>query len=173
MAEQPGFAFQVAHAALALAASGDRDGLATMLQQLQRTAEQGDLFTREMVVPLVQGIADFAQGEYAKSAYLLEPVCPQLVRIGGSHAQREVFEDTLLEAYVRAAQFDKAEAMLAERLARRASARDTFWLGRVQAGRGQRAQAKASFDAAAQNWHMGDEASPEMTALHRLVTTLN
>jgi pentatricopeptide repeat protein len=103
----------------------------------------------------------------------LEPVGPQLVRIGGSHAQREVFEDTLLEAYLRAGQFDKAEAMLAERLERRTSARDTFWLGRVQAGQGQREQAKASFDAAAQSWRLGDAASPEMTTLNRLAATVN
>ncbi len=141
MAERPGFAFQVAHAAFALAASDDQDGLTMMVGHLQRTASQGDLFTREMVVPLVQGIVAFAQGQYARAAQLLEPVCPQLVRIGGSHAQREVFEDTLVEAYLRAEQFDKAEAMLAERLARRVSARDTFWLGRAQAGRGQHTQA--------------------------------
>ncbi|ETW97425.1 MAG: hypothetical protein ETSY1_22700 [Candidatus Entotheonella factor] len=173
MAEKPGFAFQVAHAALALAASEDHDGLEMMIGHLQRTAEQGDAFTREMVVPLVQGIVDFAQGEYAKSAQLLEPVCPQLVRIGGSHAQREVFEDTLLEAHLRAEQFDKAEAMLAERLARRPTPRDTFWLGRVQAGRGERTQAKASFDTAAQGWRLGDAASPEMTSLNHLAAAVN
>ena len=173
MADKPGFAFVVAHAALALAASGDRDGLAMMLNQLQSAAEQGDPFTKEMVVPLVQGISDFAQGAYAKSAQWLEPVCPQLVRIGGSHAQREVFEDTLLEAYLRAEQFDKAEAMLAERLARRTAPRDIFWLGRVQAGRGQREQARASFDAAAQSWRLGDAASPEITALNRFADAVH
>jgi hypothetical protein len=94
-----------------------------------------------MVVPLVQGIVAFAQGAYAQAARWLEPVCPHLVRIGGSHAQREVFEDTLLEAYLRAEQFDKAQAMLAERLTRRATARDTFWLGRVQAGERGRGEA--------------------------------
>ncbi|PON10786.1 hypothetical protein C2W62_48245 [Candidatus Entotheonella serta] len=121
MAEKPGFAFQVAHAAFALAATDDRDGLTMMLEQLQHKAEEGDAFTQDIVVPLVQGIVDFAQGDYAKSAQELEPVCPQLVRIGGSHAQREVFEDTLLEAYLRAEQYDKAEAMLTERLERRAT----------------------------------------------------
>jgi tetratricopeptide (TPR) repeat protein len=166
MAERPGFAFQVAHAAFALAASDDQEGLTMMLTHLQRTASQGDLCAREMVVPLVQGITDFAQGQYARAAALLEPVCRQLVRIGGSHAQREVFEDTLVEAYLRAEQFDKAEAMLAERLARRASARDTFWLGRAQAGRGQHTQAQGSFATAAQGWRLGDTTSPEMTALH-------
>jgi TolA-binding protein len=63
--------------------------------------------------------------------------------------------------------------MLAERLERRASARDTFWLGRVQAGQGQREQAKASFDAAAQSWRLGDVASPEMTSLNRLAATIH
>jgi len=173
MAEKPGLAFVVAHAALALAASDDQDGLTMMIDQLRSAAEQGDLFSRDMVVPLVQGIVAFAQGAYSQSAQLLEPVGPQLVRIGGSHAQREVFEDTLLEAYLRAEQFDKAEAMLAERLARRTSPRDTFWLGRLQAGQGQREQAKASFDAAAQSWRIGDVASPERTALNRFAAAVN
>jgi hypothetical protein len=143
-----------------------------MLQRLQSMVEQGDRFVQDIVLPLVQGIAAFAQGEYAQSARLLEPVCPQLVRIGGSHAQREVFEDTLLEAYLRAEQFDKAEAMLGERLQRRASVRDTFWLGRVQTGQGRRAQAQASFDTVAQGWRDGDPTSPEMTTLHRLAAVV-
>jgi tetratricopeptide (TPR) repeat protein len=173
MAEKPGLAFVVAHAALALAASDDQDGIAMMLSQLQQTAEQGDLFTRDMVIPLVQGIVEFAKGDYDKSAALLEPVCPQLVRIGGSHAQREVFEDTLLEAYLRAEQFDKAADMLAERLERRTFPRDNFWLGRIQAGQGQGEQARASFAAAAQSWRGGDAASPEMMALNRLAATVD
>jgi tetratricopeptide (TPR) repeat protein len=167
MAEHPGFAFQVAHAAFALAACEDHAGLTMMLEHLQRSASQGDRFIRDMVVPLVQGIGDFAQGEYARAAQALEPVCPQLVRIGGSHAQREVFEDTLLEAYLRAEQFAKAAAMLEERLTRRASVRDTFWLGRAQAGQGQSTQVQASFTAAAQGWCLGDATSSEMVALQR------
>ena len=144
-----------------------------LMDRLQRTAKQGDRCTREMVVPLVRGIAAFARGEYATSAQLLEPICPQLVRIGGSHAQREVFEDTLLEAYLRTEQFDKAETMLAERLARRIFPRDIFRLGRVQAGQGRREQARASFAAAAQSWHVGDTASPEMVALNRFAAAVN
>jgi tetratricopeptide (TPR) repeat protein len=166
MAEQPGFAFQVAHAALALAASNDQDALTTMMDHLQSTAEQGDAFSRDMVVPLVQGIVEFAQGEYAKSAQLLEPVCPQLVRIGGSHAQREVFEDTMLEAYIRAEQFDQAEAMLRQRLAQRESVRDTFWLGRVQGARGQTLEARDSLNQARNAWQGGNADAPELGRLN-------
>src|SRR5215510_4677887 len=67
VAEHPGFAFQVAHAACALAACEDHAGLTMMLEHLQRSASQGDLFIRDMVIPLVQGIGDFAQGEYARA----------------------------------------------------------------------------------------------------------
>ena len=50
------------------------------------------------------------------------------MRVGGSHAQWEVFEDTLLQAYLRAGHFERAEALLRRRLARRSSARDVVWL---------------------------------------------
>jgi pentatricopeptide repeat protein len=56
-----------------------------------------------------------------------------LARIGGSHAQREVFEDTLLETYIRAGMYDEAKSMLDERLSRRSSVRDTYWMGRLEA----------------------------------------
>ena len=50
----------------------------------------------------MEGIGALARGDYAEAARLMKPVQPQLSRIGGSHAQREVFEDTILEAYLRA-----------------------------------------------------------------------
>ena len=97
-----------------------------------------------------------------------EPRMDQLARIGGSHAQREVFEDTMLEAYLRAEQFDRAEAMLRTRLKRRDSARDLFWLGRAQVRRGQSEAARASLHEVSQRWQDADLASPERTALTRL-----
>ena len=63
----------------------------------------------------------------------LEPLDGQLVRVGGSHAQWEVFEDTLLQAYLRAGQLERAEALLRRRLARRSSARDVVWLEQATA----------------------------------------
>jgi hypothetical protein len=55
-----------------------------------------------------------------------------VVRVGGSNAQREVFEDTLLQAYLRAGHHTQAESLLRQRLARRPSARDTLWLQQAQ-----------------------------------------
>ena len=131
-AVRAGVAFRDAHAALAFAGGGDYGRMEEMIDRLQTAAEGGDSFIREVVLPLVKGIAAFSQARYAESVRLMEPVFPELVRIGGSHAQREVFEDTMLEAYIRAEEFEKAELMLRSRLNQRESIRDTFWLGRVQ-----------------------------------------
>ena len=46
----------------------------------------------------MSGIEAFAHGAYDDAANNLDGLVEQLPRIGGSHAQREVFEDTILES---------------------------------------------------------------------------
>ena len=171
-AANPGPAFRDAHAALAFAAAGDDESMSRLINGTQKLADKGSGVAREMTLPLLQGISAFAEGSYGEAARLMEPLAPQLARIGGSHAQREVFEDTLLEAYLRAEQFDKAEDMLRERLGRRASVRDTFWMGRVQASNGETGPARSTLKEAIDGWSGGDESSPEMTDLTALAETL-
>ena len=50
---------------------------------------------------------------------LLAPVRYRLQRLGGSHAQRDIFTLTLIEASLRAGRFALARALLAERTGRR------------------------------------------------------
>jgi hypothetical protein len=57
---------------------------------------------------------------------------PEAVRVGGSHAQRELIEDTLIVAWLRAGEAAKARDALAERLRRRPSRRDARWLARAE-----------------------------------------
>ena len=169
-AESPGAAFRDAHAALAFAGSGDYEAMTKMTSRLRQAAEDGNSFVREVVLPLAQGIEAFAQENYTESVRLMEPVFPQLIRVGGSHAQREVFEDTMLEAYIRAEQFEKAENMLRGRLQRRESVRDTFWLGRVQSARGQTTEAHSSFSRATTGWEAANLDNPELNALNNQMT---
>ena len=172
-ATTPGAAFRDAHAALAFAASGDRELMDQMIDRLRTNAENGNIFAKEVILPLAQGIDAFAQEDYSTAVEYLEPVFPQLTRIGGSHAQREVFEDTVLESYLRAEQFDKAEAMLQERLGRRETPRDTFWLGRVMAGRGEATTAQANLNKAGAIWQeQGDAETPELANLRSLAGSL-
>lgn len=132
-ADSPGAAFRDCHAALAFAGSGDTDASQRLVDRLAAQGKKGDDLAREMILPIAQGAAAFAAGDYAEAANLMGPTYPMMARIGGSHAQREVFEDTLLESYVRAGMYDEAKSMLEERLSRRSSPRDTYWMGRLEA----------------------------------------
>ena len=51
-------------------------------------------------IPLLQGLIAFC-GDYARVVDLLHPVRFELFRIGGSHAQRDIFDWTLTEAACR------------------------------------------------------------------------
>ena len=171
-AANAGPAFRDAHAALAFAAAGDEEALGRVMDRLRGLAEEGNALAREMTLPLVQGIAAFAEGAYSEAVRLMEAPMQQLARIGGSHAQREVFEDTLLEAYLRADQMDKAEDMLKERLGRRESVRDTFWMARAKASSGQTEEAAVAVREAQDGWQSADQTSPEFTKLTGLAEQL-
>ena len=67
------------------------------------------------------------------AAQAFEAALADLPRIGGSHAQREVFEDSLIVAYLGSDQPAKAAALLRSRLARRPSVRDRGWLATCSA----------------------------------------
>ncbi len=132
-ADGPGAAFRDCHAALAFAGAGDAEATQKMVDRLTAQGEKGDDLSREMTLPIALGAAAFVAGDYDEAADLMGPTYPVLARIGGSHAQREVFEDTLLETYIRAGRYDDAKGMLDERLSRRSSVRDTYWMGRLEA----------------------------------------
>jgi len=131
---KPGLMWADVHCALAYAAAADEDALGALIDGLRARHAAGKIRAGEVVPALAEGIAAFAHADYGGAIRILEPVQDQIVRIGGSHAQRELFEDTLLEAYLRAGQLDKAEICLRARLDRRPSPRDLQWLDRATAG---------------------------------------
>ena len=132
-ADAPGAPFRDCHAALAFAGAGDAEATQKLVDRLKAQGENGDDLSREMTLPIALGAAAFVAGDYDEAADLMGPTYPMLARIGGSHAQREVFEDALLETYIRAGRYDEAKSMLDERLSRRSSVRDTYWMGRLEA----------------------------------------
>jgi hypothetical protein len=74
--------------------------------------------------------AHLAAAEAADDRFALA-ASGDLVRLGGSNAQREVFEDTLIVAFVKSGDRRTALSLLDQRLARRPSRVDDRW--RVQA----------------------------------------
>lgn len=152
------------HKAMALAALADDAAIDALLDGLRRAAERGHPTALSLAAPVVEALRAFAQGAYGDAADGLESVYPELVALGGSNAQRDVFEETLAEAYLRSGRFDRAEAFLRKRLGRRTSARDLFRLARVQTARGESA-AGASLAGAHRLWASAEAGAPERRAL--------
>lgn len=123
---RPGHAFVDAHLALIEAATDGRKALDRRIASLE--AGQGGIALAEVVPAIGRAARAFAQADYDGCVRLLEPVAADVVRIGGSGAQRQVVEDTLLVALMRAGATDKAQDLLQRRLHRRPSPRDAAWL---------------------------------------------
>ena len=120
-----GLAFADLHAAMAEAATGAAADLERRTGALERLAADGVLPQGRVAPMLCRGLAAWARGEPAEAADCLTAAMPDLTRIAGSHAQREVFEDTLIAALLGCGRSEAARRLLAERLARRPRARDT------------------------------------------------
>jgi hypothetical protein len=91
---------------------------------MERRLAAGALVPGEVAPVVCRAVAAFADGDYAGCAGLLLPALPETVRLGGSHAQREVIEDLLLMALIKSGEPAKAMALLDARLHRRPSPRD-------------------------------------------------
>src|SRR5271169_5279847 len=123
-----GLAFADLHAVLAEAATRDADSLQGRIAGLRGLARDGRLPPGQVARSLCVGAAALGRGDNAEAAQMLDPALADLARIGGSHAQREIFEDSLIVAYMRSGQLAKAAPLLHARLGRRPAARDEAWL---------------------------------------------
>ena len=126
-----GITFADLHVALAFAAADDKESLDRLVAGLHKREADGKQPAGRVVVTIAEGIRRFAAGDYAGAVDTLYPVRGEVVRVGGSNAQRQVFEDTLLEACMRAERFEQAGPILRERLERRPSDAESALLARA------------------------------------------
>jgi hypothetical protein len=114
------YAFNDIHAMMAFVGAGRRD-LAEQVLEAQRAAMTGDTdnagFTRDVGHPLTRAIQAFGDGHYDEVVRLIGPMRRIAHHFGGSHAQRDVIDLTLIEAAFRAGERDLATALAAERVA--------------------------------------------------------
>ena len=167
-----GTAYRDVHAALALAGANHWNRMTGLLDRMQARAADRDALASEIMVPLLKGLERFAAEKPEDALELLDPlfgpsVLDRLARIGGSHAQREVLEDTLVACYIETGRFEQAETMLRTRLSRRPSTRDLFWLAKSEAALGNADAAQKDFRQADQDWTASnhDPDSAEFAAL--------
>jgi len=87
-------------------------------EAMQRVGDNA-MFTRKVGHPVVLAIKAFGDGNYAEALWRLREVRNIAHRFGGSHAQRDVLDLTLIEAALRSGQQPVATALACERLATR------------------------------------------------------
>ena len=116
-----GLAFADAHCALVFAATGNTEALERRVAELRRADADGRLPAGSVLPIVAEALGAFARGDWESTIRLLAPEVARFVRIGGSRAQRDLFENTLLAAYFRAGRSAEAAALLERRLDRQPS----------------------------------------------------
>ncbi len=115
-------AFVDAHYAIALARTGDGAALADHRAGVRNAAQadgsQAPIY-RDVATPVCDAAAAYYAGDYGRAADLLGSVRYGLRRLGGSHAQRDLFAQMHIEATIRAGRTARAKALVAERAERR------------------------------------------------------
>ncbi|HXU58517.1 MAG TPA: tetratricopeptide repeat protein [Verrucomicrobiae bacterium] len=123
-------AFNDAHIAMVAGGLKDRATLERQANSLAGyvAAGQGTNhgIARDLGRAVVEAIAAFAAGDFGRAADLLLPVRYDIWRMGGSHAQRDLFTQTLIAASIAAERWPLARALLAERVALRPASRRSW-----------------------------------------------
>ena len=118
-AEDTLYAFNDVHAMMTYAADGRQDLVAKVVDANERYVRTEDdanvAMTREVGLPFCHAIAAYASGDFDKAVDLLHPIRHHTAKLGGSHAQRDVVNLTLIEAALRCGRFKLARALLSER----------------------------------------------------------
>ncbi len=122
---------------LALAAAGEPALAAALGESLDAYAREGDNAAVMAAVarPLIEAVLAFGQADYGEAIERILPLRYDVWRIGGSHAQRDVVDLTLIVAAERAGERNLARALLAERAALRPTPR---WRARLERAKGLR-----------------------------------
>lgn len=112
------YAFNDAHAMMALAATG-RERAADRLLRRVTAVSGGDSLAASMArrvgLPVARSLLAFSRGRYDEVVAELGPVRDVACHFGGSHAQRDVITLTVIEAAIRGGQHAVARHWVADR----------------------------------------------------------
>lgn len=117
------------HYLMALTGDARDDAVSGLTARIADDAKgQGDMagVMHAPGVAAAHGLAEFGAARYDRAFASLSRAQPQFQAMGGSHAQRDVFERITIEAGIRAGRLTAAETLLHARTQLRDGARDAF-----------------------------------------------
>lgn len=97
---RPGMSLADWHVALTYAATGDDAALQGWIKAIEELANAGRYPSGSVIPAVARAFAAYQRGDYAATISLIEPMLPERERIGGSRAQGDLVEATLLQAYL-------------------------------------------------------------------------
>ena len=111
--------FTDAHFVLALVGAGRLDAARDYLSSLRGfcsgVENQVADVTREINIPLCDGLLAYAEKRYAEAADTLYELRGDLAPMGASHAQRDIFQQIMIDAVMQAGRSELARTLLQER----------------------------------------------------------
>jgi tetratricopeptide (TPR) repeat protein len=110
-----GVAFADMHTLLACIAVGDADSIDRLRKEIRQRIADNRYPPGDVVIDIVDGFAAFAQGDWVEAIRCLTHALPRVVCIGGSRAQRDLVDLTLIGACMKAGRADEARALIARR----------------------------------------------------------
>ena len=114
---QPGLNLLDWHIALAEAVTGETDALEARVRTIEDRVAQDRYGAGSTIPDAARAFAAFERKDFSTAIDLLERLLPERERIGGSNAQIDLVEFTLLRAYALAGRRDAADRLLAVRRA--------------------------------------------------------
>jgi len=112
---QPGAGLADLHVILTQAVMGDDTALDARTRRMAEMAGKGRYPSGSFLPELSRGFVAFERGDYPAAIAALAPLVRQSERIGGSRAQHDLIEFTLLKAYLNAARLEEARQLLSAR----------------------------------------------------------
>jgi hypothetical protein len=112
---QSGQAFPDLHVVLALSVAGDGAALEARIRQMEDLARAGRYPSGSVIPAAARAFAAFQRGDYATVIDTLEPLLAESERIGGSRAQTDLVEFTLLKACAQAGRVDDLRRLVGAR----------------------------------------------------------
>lgn len=133
-AEDGVLTFADLHYMLALIGETRPDGAARLNATVARAAREDGEMAAVMTSPglaTAKGLAAFGEADFGTAFNCLKTAQPDFQKMGGSHAQRDVFERLTIEAGLRAGRFAEAKALLRNRVRVRGGHEDSFAASRM------------------------------------------
>ena len=112
---RPGSGLADLHVILVHAVMGDDAALEARNRQIEELAAAGRYPSGSYLPALARGFSAFERRDFAATIEALAPLAGQNERIGGSRAQHDLIEFTLLKAYLGAGRLEEARQLLGAR----------------------------------------------------------